>query len=84
MWFFPVLCLECVIKNKKRKIGSIIEFYCSFLIRGRLDASLCQIESLQVQLSVQRQRLRAEEIFRKQIESDLRKLQDEKRNIMVR
>ncbi|KAK7571094.1 hypothetical protein V9T40_014698 [Parthenolecanium corni] len=53
-------------------------------LRARLDASLCQIETLQVQLSVQRQRLRAEEIFRKQIESDLRKLQDEKRNIMVR
>lgn len=55
-----------------------------YLCRGRLDASLCQIESLQVQLSVQRQRLRAEEIFRKQIESDLCKLQDEKRSIIVR
>lgn len=53
-------------------------------LRGRLDASLCQIESLQVQLSVQRQRLRAEEIFRKQIESNLCKLQDEKRSIIVR
>ncbi|XP_065216084.1 uncharacterized protein LOC135842515 isoform X2 [Planococcus citri] len=53
-------------------------------LRGRLDASQCQIQTLQVQLSVQRQRLRAEEIFRKQIEADLRKIQDEKRNIIVR
>ncbi|XKL68831.1 hypothetical protein PGB90_006600 [Kerria lacca] len=53
-------------------------------LKARLDASLCQIETLQVQLSVQRQRLRAEEIFRKQIESDLKKLQEEKRNVIVR
>ncbi|KAG8325804.1 hypothetical protein J6590_058000 [Homalodisca vitripennis] len=50
-------------------------------LRGRLDAGQCQVQTLQAQLSVQRQRLRAEEMFRKQVESDYRRLQDEKRTI---
>ncbi|KAL1129583.1 hypothetical protein AAG570_012528 [Ranatra chinensis] len=53
-------------------------------LRGRLDACECHIETLQTQLSVQRQRLRAEEIFRKQVESDYRRLQEEKRSMAAR
>lgn len=53
-------------------------------LRGRLDAGQCQIETLQSQLSVQRQRLRAEEMFRKQVETDYRRLQEEKRAIASR
>uniref|UniRef100_A0A8D8Y6J0 Uncharacterized protein n=1 Tax=Cacopsylla melanoneura TaxID=428564 RepID=A0A8D8Y6J0_9HEMI len=53
-------------------------------LRGRLDAGQCQIETLQSQLSVQRQRLRAEEMFRKQVETDYRRLQEEKRAIAAR
>ncbi|KAG8325805.1 hypothetical protein J6590_058000 [Homalodisca vitripennis] len=53
-------------------------------LRGRLDAGQCQVQTLQAQLSVQRQRLRAEEMFRKQVESDYRRLQDEKRTISAR
>lgn len=53
-------------------------------IRGRLDASQCHIQTLQSQLSVQRQRLRAEEMFRKQVECDLRKVQEEKRDVCKR
>lgn len=53
-------------------------------IRERLEACECHVETLQSQLSIQRQRLRAEEIFRKQIESDYRRLQDEKRTMAAR
>ncbi|XP_054259058.1 uncharacterized protein LOC128983683 isoform X2 [Macrosteles quadrilineatus] len=53
-------------------------------LRGRLDAGQCQVQTLQAQLSVQRQRLRAEEMFRKQVETDYRRLQEEKRNIASR
>ncbi|XP_022193441.2 myosin-7B isoform X1 [Nilaparvata lugens] len=53
-------------------------------LRGRLDAGQCQVETLQAQLSVQRQRLRAEEMFRRQVEGDYRRLQDEKRTIAAR
>ncbi|KAK9497927.1 hypothetical protein O3M35_003825 [Rhynocoris fuscipes] len=53
-------------------------------MRERLDASECRAETLQTQLSVQRQRLRAEEIFRKQVEADYRRLQEEKRTIAAR
>ncbi|XP_075221430.1 uncharacterized protein LOC142324489 isoform X2 [Lycorma delicatula] len=53
-------------------------------LRGRLDAGQCQVETLQAQLSVQRQRLRAEEMFRRQVEADYRRLQEEKRTIAAR
>ncbi|XP_073990875.1 uncharacterized protein isoform X3 [Rhodnius prolixus] len=53
-------------------------------MRERLDACECRAETLQTQLSVQRQRLRAEEIFRKQVEADYRRLQEEKRTIAAR
>lgn len=53
-------------------------------LRGRLDAGQCQVQTLQAQLSVQRQRLRAEEMFRKQVECDYRRLQEEKRSIAAR
>lgn len=54
------------------------------MCRGRLDAGQCQVQTLQAQLSVQRQRLRAEEMFRKQVECDYRRLQEEKRSIAAR
>ena len=52
--------------------------------RERLQACECHVDTLQTQLSIQRQRLRAEELFRKQIESDYRRLQEEKRSISDR
>lgn len=42
------------------------------------------MESLKTQLSIQKRRLRTEEEFRKQVETDYRILQDEKRNIDFR
>lgn len=54
------------------------------LCRGRLEAGQCQVQTLQSQLSLQRQRLRAEEMFRKQVEADYRRVQDEKRSISAR
>uniref|UniRef100_A0A146LWF7 Uncharacterized protein n=2 Tax=Lygus hesperus TaxID=30085 RepID=A0A146LWF7_LYGHE len=53
-------------------------------LRERLQACECRAETLQTQLSVQRQRLRAEEIFRKQVEADYRRLQEDRRSIAAR
>ncbi|BES91459.1 Hypothetical protein NTJ_04266 [Nesidiocoris tenuis] len=53
-------------------------------LRERLQTCECRAEALQTQLSVQRQRLRAEEIFRKQVEADYRRLQEDKRSIAAR
>ncbi|XP_014247298.1 forkhead-associated domain-containing protein 1-like isoform X2 [Cimex lectularius] len=53
-------------------------------LREHLTACECRAEGLQTQLSIQRQRLRAEEIFRKQVEADYRRLQEEKRSIAAR
>lgn len=39
------------------------------------------MESLKIQLNIQKRRLKSEEEFRKQIETDYRTLQEEKRNI---
>lgn len=38
------------------------------------------MESFKVQLSIQKRRLKTEEEFRKQVETDYRYLQEEKRN----
>lgn len=58
--------------------------FLKFNFRERLQACECQVETLQTQLSIQRQRLRAEELFRKQIEADYRRLQEERRSISSR
>jgi len=42
------------------------------------------MESLKTQLSIQKRRLKTEEEFRKQVETDYRSLQEEKRNIDFR
>lgn len=52
--------------------------------RGNLEANQCQMESLKTQLSIQKRRLKTEEEFRKQVETDYRSLQEEKRNIDFR
>ncbi|KAJ4431500.1 hypothetical protein ANN_20098 [Periplaneta americana] len=56
-------------------------------LRNRLDVELsslqCQVENLQSQLTVQRKMLTTEENFRERIEADYRKLQEEKRTLMV-
>lgn len=54
------------------------------LIRGNLEAGQCQMESLKIQLSIQKRRLKTEEEFRKQVETDYRSLQEEKRSIDLR
>ncbi|XP_060839375.1 uncharacterized protein LOC132920745 isoform X2 [Rhopalosiphum padi] len=53
-------------------------------LKGNLEASQCQMESLKTQLSIQKRRLKTEEEFRKQVETDYRLLQEEKRNIDFR
>ncbi|XP_016659843.1 uncharacterized protein LOC100166049 isoform X2 [Acyrthosiphon pisum] len=53
-------------------------------LKGNLEASQCQMESLKTQLSIQKRRLKTEEEFRKQVETDYRCLQEEKRNIDFR
>lgn len=56
-------------------------FYSEFFIfRGNLEAGQCQMESFKTQLSIQKHRLKTEEEFRKQVETDYRYLQEEKRN----
>jgi len=42
------------------------------------------MESLKTQLSIQKRRFKTEEEFRKQVETDYRSLQEEKRNIDFR
>lgn len=54
--------------------------YIFLYFRGNLEADLCQMESLKTQLSIQKRRLKTEEEFRKQVETDYRTLQEEKRN----
>lgn len=49
-----------------------------------MEANQCQMESLRAQLSIQKHRLKTEEEFRKQVETDYRSLQEEKRNIDFR
>lgn len=49
-----------------------------------MEAGQCQMESLKTQLSIQKRRLKTEEEFRKQVETDYRFLQEEKRNIDFR
>ncbi|XP_025415267.1 uncharacterized protein LOC112686982 isoform X2 [Sipha flava] len=49
-------------------------------LKGNLEASQCQMESFKTQLNIQKRRLKTEEEFRKQIETDYRSLQEEKRN----
>ncbi|KAF0773109.1 interaptin-like [Aphis craccivora] len=53
-------------------------------LKGNLEASQCQMESLKTQLSIQKRRFKTEEEFRKQVETDYRSLQEEKRNIDFR
>ncbi|XP_050420700.1 uncharacterized protein LOC126833415 isoform X2 [Adelges cooleyi] len=53
-------------------------------LRGNLEASQCQMSSLKTQINIQNHRLKTEEEFRKQVETDYRLLQDEKRNIDFR
>ncbi|KAL5243924.1 hypothetical protein ACI65C_011334 [Semiaphis heraclei] len=53
-------------------------------LKGNLEANQCQMESLKAQLSIQKHRLKTEEEFRKQVETDYRSLQEEKRNIDFR
>lgn len=53
-------------------------------VRGNLEASQCQMESFKTQLSIQKHRLKTEEEFRNQIETDYRSLQEQKRNIDFR
>ncbi|XP_050543592.1 uncharacterized protein LOC126906788 isoform X2 [Daktulosphaira vitifoliae] len=50
-------------------------------LRGNLEASHCHMRSLKTQINIQKHRLKTEEEFRKQVETNFRILQNEKRNI---
>lgn len=56
-------------------------------LRRRMDASIsssnCRIESLESQLALQKKALLGEEVFRKRVEADYRRLQEEKRTLVV-
>lgn len=78
------LCNSSLIASDNVARTDTLELIVNMCDRGRLDAGQCQVQTLQAQLSVQRQRLRAEEMFRKQVEADYRRLQDEKRTIAAR
>lgn len=56
--------------------------------RRRIDTatstSNCRIDALESQLALQKKALQGEEVFRKRVESDYRRLQEEKRSLVVR
>ncbi|XP_014294714.1 tropomyosin isoform X2 [Halyomorpha halys] len=99
-WAEEVKKLQCESENLRSQLTVLGEKYNALVlkhiqyktkrkfqieeVRERLQACECQVETLQTQLSIQRQRLRAEELFRKQIEADYRRLQEERRSISSR
>ena len=44
----------------------------------------CEVDSLQAELALQKKAFQGEESFRKRVEGDYRRLQEEKRNLVVR
>lgn len=56
-------------------------------LRRRMDTAVsssnCRIEALESQLLLQKKALLGEEVFRKRVESDYRRLQEEKRTLVV-
>lgn len=56
-------------------------------LRRRMDTALsssnCRIEALESQLTLQKKALLGEEVFRKRVEADYRRLQEEKRSLVV-
>lgn len=49
-----------------------------------VSSSNCRIEALESQLMLQKKALLGEEVFRKRVEADYRRLQEEKRTLVVR
>ncbi|XP_034244551.1 putative leucine-rich repeat-containing protein DDB_G0290503 [Thrips palmi] len=69
------------IRNKTKRKSQLEE------LRRRMDtaasSSNCRIESLESQLALQKKALLGEEVFRKRVESDYRRLQEEKRSLVI-